>query len=341
MLVAPWASTRPASSARSNSVGRLRPASGTPAGTRPERHGQGRHRLQHRRRGVVVGVDEHQRGPRQPHQLLGALGVAAEPEQVLAHAAGHRASAADDVVDLQALGQHREGVHRTFGEHPGVQAGAASLHAHAAVVALRHPRHPPGQHMPAPADRRRSRRRAPSQGAVSARLRSRLAHARIAIAPEWSRRRGRPRSPRRRPSHSREVCPPPRVGGAQDLVVEPAHGRRTRPRPRRTTRSTATAGARSSPSRRWAIAGRKPWSAGDSRNALPSALASTTLPARTACSRPGTPSAESGRSSSGSHQSSSSRRSTPCTGSRPSTVFRYRRSSRTVRSPPSTSGTPR
>ena len=95
------------------------------------------------------------------------------------------------------------------------------------------------------------------------------------------------------------------------------------------------------PPRRLAMAGRKPWIAGDSRNALPSALAITTWPLRAACSRPGTPRALSGRSSSGSHQSSSSRRMTPCTGSRPSTDFRYRRSPRTVRSPPSTSGRPR
>jgi hypothetical protein len=57
--------------------------------------------------------------------------------------------------------------------------------------------------------------------------------------------------------------------------------------------------ANGSPSSFSQAPGRNPGSAADSSRPLPSALATSTLPARTACSRPGTPSAESLRSSSG------------------------------------------
>ena len=58
-------------------------------------------------------------------------------------------AAAGDVVHLQPLRQHAEGVHRAFGQHPGVQAAAAALHAHAGLFALGHARHAAGQHVPA------------------------------------------------------------------------------------------------------------------------------------------------------------------------------------------------
>ncbi|MNJ63611.1 hypothetical protein D3C77_595260 [compost metagenome] len=89
------------------------------------------------------------------------------------------------------------------------------------------------------------------------------------------------------------------------------------------------------------MAGKKPLMAGDSRKLVPSEFATSTLPARMTCSRPGTPSVESERSSSGSQKSSSSRRSTACTRSRPCSVFRYSIWSRTTRSPPSTNVIPR
>ena len=80
----------------------------------------------------------------------------------------------------------------------------------------------------------------------------------------------------------------------------------------------ATDGSRSdSPSSTRAAPGRKPSQAADSSTPLPSALAITTRPARTAPSKPGTPSAESARSSSGSQKSSSSRRRIACTRRRP------------------------
>ncbi len=91
-----------------------------------------------------------------------------------------------------------------------------------------------------------------------------------------------------------------------------------------------------SPSKASLNAGKKPSKAGDSKNAEPGALATTTWPARTACSKPGMPKVESARNSSGSKNSSSKRLSNTCTGSKPRKVRKYKRSSRTVRSLPST-----
>ena len=110
-----------------------------------------RHRRQgcaHAFRRIVVGVDEHEHGARQAHHLLGALGVASEPEQVFGCAAGHWRAPRCDIVDADRLRQHRKAVHRPVGHHPGVQAGPAALHRHAGGVELGHARHAAGQHMP-------------------------------------------------------------------------------------------------------------------------------------------------------------------------------------------------
>jgi len=74
--------------------------------------------------------------------------------------------------------------------------------------------------------------------------------------------------------------------------------------------------------------------AGDSIRPLPNALATTTLPARTASTRPATPRKESERNSMGSQKLSSTRRRITSTGFRPSSVWRKTRLSRTVRSAP-------
>ncbi|MNR17327.1 hypothetical protein D3C85_1339790 [compost metagenome] len=71
-----------------------------------------------------------------------------------------------------------------------------------------------------------------------------------------------------------------------------------------------------------AMPGRKPWIAGDSRNPAPGTLDTITLPARIASSSPGTPMVESLRSSSGSQNTSSSRRRITSTRSSPPNVFR-------------------
>jgi len=82
-------------------------------------------------------------------------------------------------------------------------------------------------------------------------------------------------------------------------------------------------------------------SAPDSSTPEPIALASSTLPRRAQSVRPGTPSAESERSSSGSQKSSSWRRRIACTRRSPSTVLSQTLPPRTVRSLPSTSVKPR
>ena len=112
-------------------------------------HRQHRHRLQHGQRRFAVNVDQRQRRARQAHHLFGALGVAAQPEKVLAGAAADGAVAGCDVVHLQPFGQHRKAVHRALGHDPGVQARAAALHRHTGVFALRHTGHATGQHVPA------------------------------------------------------------------------------------------------------------------------------------------------------------------------------------------------
>ena len=111
-------------------------------------HGQAGDGLAQHSGRLGIGVDQHQRGAGQAHQLFGAFGVAAQPEQVFAGAAADRAVPLQDVVHLQALRQHGKAVHRAVGQHPGVQAGAAALHGQAAVFALRHPGHATGQDVP-------------------------------------------------------------------------------------------------------------------------------------------------------------------------------------------------
>ncbi len=62
--------------------------------------------------------------------------------------------------------------------------------------------------------------------------------------------------------------------------------------------------------------------AGDSAKPAPGTFDTITLPARITCSSPGTPMVESARSSTGSQNTSSMRRSTACTRSSPVKVFR-------------------
>ena len=77
---------------------------------------------------------------------------------------------------------------------------------------------------------------------------------------------------------------------------------------------------RSSPSRRRARLGRKPSSARDSSTPEPGMLATATPPARIASIRPGTPMREAALSSSGSHESASTRRNSTSARFRPATV---------------------
>ena len=105
--------------------------------------------LQHRR---AARGQRLQRQPRQPHAVLGPLGVAAEPEQVLRRAAGDHPTPAGQVGRVERARQQRGGVDLAVGQHPGVGAGRAGLHRQVGVDAAASPGHPgqaAGQHLPA------------------------------------------------------------------------------------------------------------------------------------------------------------------------------------------------
>ncbi len=97
----------------------------------------------------------------------------------------------------------------------------------------------------------------------------------------------------------------------------------------------------SSPSSGRANSPRSAVSAGFSRRPLPSGLSTATRPLRTASTRPGTPRREPGRSSTGSHHWSSTRRRITSTASRPVSDRSQTLLFSTSRSRPSTSGMPR
>ena len=68
--------------------------------------------------------------PPQARQSLGALGVAAQPEQVVGHAAGQVAAPAGQRDLLGRRRQQAEGRHRPAAGHPGVLAAPAALDGH-------------------------------------------------------------------------------------------------------------------------------------------------------------------------------------------------------------------
>ena len=69
-----------------------------------------------------------QRHAQQPRDVVAALGVAAEPVQVLHHAAGKVEAGAHQVLRPDSPLQQAEGADRAGRQHPGVLARAAALH---------------------------------------------------------------------------------------------------------------------------------------------------------------------------------------------------------------------
>ncbi len=268
-------------------------------------------------------VEQRQRVARQARRLVGALGVAAEPEQVLRRCGWSPVGAArHEVVGAQGARQHRESVDRPVGQHPGVRGSCRRAASTPTAVVRVRPRASGRRAARASRRRRRrSRRRAASrraaasapllQGGALRRRQVGLHREGVGVgvrcapaARRADRRRGRCRI-----TGSKAPWPP----GAGNVGAPPCRpGRRAppaRPRPRRTTRCGSDGSGSRSPSRRRAIAGRKPLH----RRRLEETRCRARWPpapgrARTACSRPGTPSAESARSSSGSQKSSSRRR---------------------------------
>ena len=247
-------------------------------------------------------------GDQQPGEILGALGVAAEPEQVLQrprrrHRAGPPAAdgtPGDHGVDRPVAGQ---------GRRPGPDPDVLGLGDRRGRGGSAGPAAAPGP------DRRAS------PGSRSA-GRPRTTACRPGRTP--ARRAGRPARPRTartaaRPSGS-AAAPHPVAQLRGRGPVQPADD----PGPRRRRRSGAAPCRRSAPARATArvgsphqnvgadgslsgspssvsvSAGRNGSSPGFSRMPLPRVLTTDTLPRRQACSRPTTPSRDSGRRSSGS-----------------------------------------
>ena len=114
----------------------------------PLAHAHGAQPGQQRLRGLVLTVQALQRDARQARDVLGALGVAAQPEQVFGRAAGHLAAALHHSGRGLVVGQQRGGVHRAIGLHPHIGTAAAALHRRDAAVALGQAGQPARQHAP-------------------------------------------------------------------------------------------------------------------------------------------------------------------------------------------------
>ena len=94
----------------------------------PRRQGAKQHR--EGRAGLQPGfvVEPDQQAAQQPHQPLGALAVAADPEQVVSRAAGKIVAAAAQRNRLTGRRQQRQGVRLPLAQHPGILAAAIVLH---------------------------------------------------------------------------------------------------------------------------------------------------------------------------------------------------------------------
>ena len=273
---------------------------------------------------VSSRVRQHDEAAQQAHRLLGPLGVAAEPEQVVGDAARQLGVAALAPHAEARRRQQRHRADRAVGQHPGVLAAAAALHRHDRHVAGRaDAREPAGHH------RCTSRRPTPTYDAQHERARLEL----LAVPHRRGRERDLLLRRRTRPGARSIALRSAAFCSALSVAAEHRLSRRRR---KRALDRPARRGARgrTADSSGWphhhVRAGRQQQllaeqmaarvragtaaSAGVSTTPLPSALATATLPARTASTSPATPSDESPRSSSGSQKPSSSRRRITSTG---------------------------
>jgi hypothetical protein len=99
---------------------------------------------------VVLAAQALQRRTREAHQIGRALGVAAEPEQVLGRPARDRARPPDQIVGAEARLQQRRRIDDAVGHHPGIDGAAAARHRRVEQrVARADPRQAARQHPPA------------------------------------------------------------------------------------------------------------------------------------------------------------------------------------------------
>ena len=94
---------------------------------------------------VLIGQTRHE-AAQQPDDVFRALDVAAEPEEVLGHAAGKLGGGGLE-PDRIRWAQERHRADRTVGEHPRILALAAALHRDDRhVLRARHARQAAGHH---------------------------------------------------------------------------------------------------------------------------------------------------------------------------------------------------
>ena len=277
-----WRSCSAASRLRSNSGG-ARSAPGVPARHQPLRLGQPGQRAEQRRGRLVVAVGQVERGARQAHRLLGALGVAAEPEQVFRRAAGHRRAPRGQLERRQARRQASRG--RPAGRRSGPRCPGWCRPAASTPTAARA--------WPPASGRRAAHASAAAASAIAYTRSSAGRVDRVPVGVASAARDGgrwpctvqasgsasmccctaatSPGSMRRAPS-----LPPGNAGRS----TWPASSSRTAAQDAASPHHQVGSDGRpsSSPSSVCAMAGRKPCTALDSRKPLPSALASTRLP---------------------------------------------------------------
>ena len=80
--------------------------------------------------GVLFLEEARKNSARDAHRGFHALGVAAEPKQIVGDAAGKIEGGAADIERMSGRTQQREGRRGSIAQHPGILAAAAALDGH-------------------------------------------------------------------------------------------------------------------------------------------------------------------------------------------------------------------
>ena len=98
--------------------------------------------------GSHLAAEPNHQAAQEPHGAFGALGIATEPEQVIGRAARQIAAAAVQALIRLALREQAELLHRLIGQHPGVLAHVAGFEPRRTRIGPdRDPRQPPRHHL--------------------------------------------------------------------------------------------------------------------------------------------------------------------------------------------------